>query len=92
MKSKHKLIPFGIDFIEESIRQAKELILSMYAGNFKVGNIVNIDLGTNSFDFIFFDPYDVHSDDIQAMIDKLLKACKPGVKYCFTLIGTFLKF
>lgn len=91
MKSKHKLIPYGIDFIEESIRQAKELILPMYAENFKVGNIVNIDLGTNSFDFIFFDPYDVHSDDIQAMIDKLLKACKPGGKIIFYTYRDVLK-
>jgi len=59
MTSKHKLIHFDIDFIEESIRQAKELILPMYTENLKVGNIVNIDLGTNFFDFIFFDPYDV---------------------------------
>jgi len=82
-KSKYRLIPYGVDFIEESIRQAREVILPMYAENFKVGNIVDIDLGANSFDFIFFDPYNVHSDDMQGMIDKLLRACKSGGKVIF---------
>ena len=79
---KHKLIPYGIDFIAESIKQAK-VILPMYAENFKVENIVDTDLGVSSFDFIFFDPYHVHCDDMQRMIDKLLKAYKPGGKIVF---------
>jgi len=90
-RSKHKLIPYGVDFIKESIKQAKEAILSIHAQNFKVGNIVNIDLGTNSFDFIFFDPYHVHPDDIQVMINKLLKACRPGGKIVFYTYKDVLK-
>ncbi|MBO3754754.1 MAG: class I SAM-dependent methyltransferase [Candidatus Brockarchaeota archaeon] len=82
-RSSYKLIPYGVDFIEESIKQAREVILSMHAGNFTVANIVDIDLGINFFDFIFFDPYDVHPDDVESMIDKLLKACKPGGKIVF---------
>ncbi|MBO3842819.1 MAG: hypothetical protein FGF48_10475 [Candidatus Brockarchaeota archaeon] len=42
-----------------------------------------LDLSINFFDFIFFDPYDVHPDGIESMIDKLLKACKPGGKIVF---------
>ncbi|MGC9095221.1 MAG: class I SAM-dependent methyltransferase [Candidatus Bathyarchaeia archaeon] len=90
-KSKHKLIPYGVDFIEESIKQAKEVILPMYAENFKVGNIVDIELGTGYFDFIFFDPYDVHPNDVQGMIDKLLKACKHGGKIIFYTYKDVLK-
>ncbi|MBO3799975.1 MAG: class I SAM-dependent methyltransferase [Candidatus Brockarchaeota archaeon] len=55
-RSSYKLIPYGVDFIEESIKQAIEVILPMYAGNFAVTNIVVVDLGINFFDFIFFDP------------------------------------
>ena len=89
--SKHKLIPYGVDFIEESIKQAKEVILPQYAENFKVENIVDADLGANSFDFIFFDPYHVHSDDTQGMIDKLVKACKSGGRIVFYTYKDVLK-
>lgn len=82
-KSEHKLIPYGVDFIEESIKQAKEVILPLHAENFKVENIVDIDLGVSFFDFIFFDPYHVHSDDLQSVVDKLLTACKPSGKIVF---------
>jgi 2-polyprenyl-3-methyl-5-hydroxy-6-metoxy-1,4-benzoquinol methylase len=82
-RSKHELVPYGIDFIEESIKQAKEVILPQYAENFEVGNIVDTDFDIGFFDFIFFDPYNVHSDDMQGMIDRLLKACKPGGKIVF---------
>ncbi|MEM3615544.1 MAG: class I SAM-dependent methyltransferase [Candidatus Methanomethylicia archaeon] len=80
---KYKLIPYGIDFIEESIKQAKEVILPEYAQNFIVGNIVDVDLGIISFDFIFFDPYDVHPDDLQTMVSRLLKAIRPEGKIIF---------
>jgi len=90
-RSEHKLIPYGVDLIEESIKQAKEVILPMYAENFIVANIVDIDLGVNFFDFIFFDPYHVHSDDMEGMIDKLLKACKPGGRIVFYTYTDVLK-
>ncbi len=82
-RSKYKIVPYGIDFIEESIRQARQTILPEYARNFTVGNIVDIDLGTKTFDFIFFDPYNVLADDLEEMIDKLIKACRPKGKIIF---------
>jgi SAM-dependent methyltransferase len=82
-KSKYKLIPYGVDFIEESIKQAKEVVMPEYAENFKVGNIVDVDLSANFFDYIFFDPYDVHPDDMHPMINKILKACRPRGKIIF---------
>jgi len=90
-RSKHNLTPYGVDFIEESIKQAKEKILPNYAQNFTVSNIIDVDLGINSFDFIFFDPYDVHPDDMQAMIDRLIKACKPNGKIIFYTYRDVLK-
>ncbi len=62
-----------------------------YAENFKVGNIVDIDLSPNFFDFIFFDPYDVHPDDIEHMVNKILRACKPGGKITFYTYSDVLK-
>lgn len=90
-RSKHNLIPYGVDFIQESIKQAREVILPVYAENFKVGNVVDIDLGAASFDFIFFDPYDVHPDDMQGIIDKVLKACTPSGKIVFYTYKDVLK-
>lgn len=91
MNSKHRLVPYGVDFIEESIRQAKELILPEYAENFKTGNIVDLDLSPDFFEFIFFDPYNVHPDDMEHMINKILKACKPGGKIIFYTYSDVLK-
>ncbi|MEM1509516.1 MAG: hypothetical protein QXY49_05310 [Thermofilaceae archaeon] len=54
MLQKYKPTPYGVDFIEESIRQAKELVLPEYAENFKVGNIVDVDLSPVFFNFIIF--------------------------------------
>lgn len=90
-RSKYKLTPYGIDFIEESIKQAREVILPEYAQNFIVSNIVDVDLGVSSFDFIFFDPYDVHPDDLQIMIDRLLKAIRPQGKIIFYTYSDVLK-
>ena len=81
--SKYKLVPYGVDFIEESIKQAREIVLPEYSDNFTVANVVEVNLGENSFDFIFFDPYIVHPDDLEDMISKLLKACKPRGKVIF---------
>jgi 2-polyprenyl-3-methyl-5-hydroxy-6-metoxy-1,4-benzoquinol methylase len=90
-KSRYKLVPYGVDFIEESIKQARETILPMYAENFMVRNIIDLDLGRHSYDFIFFDPYNVHSKDMQNMINKLLKACRPGGKIIFYTYRDVLK-
>lgn len=90
-KSQYKLVPYGVDFIKESIKQAKEVVIPEYAENFKVGNIVDIDLSANFFDFIFFDPYDVHPDDLQPMIYKILTACKPGGEIIFYTYADVLK-
>lgn len=77
-RSRYSLIPFGVDFIEESIRQARRIVLPEYADNFIVGNIADIDLGSETYDFIFFDPYALHPDDLDQMIRKLLRACRLG--------------
>ena len=81
--SKYRLEPFGVDFIEESIQQARELILPAYSDNFTVQNIVDYELEPESFDFIFLDPTDIHRDDIDWFLDRVIKACKPGGKIIF---------
>ena len=81
--SRYKLTPHGVDFIEESIRQAKEIVLPEYAENFKVANIADINLEEESFDFIFLDPYALHPSDIPRVAEMVVKACKPSGKVIF---------
>ena len=82
-RSRYKLIPCGVDFLEESIRQAREVVLPEYGDNFVVGNVADVDLGVESFDFIFFDPYTVHPGDLEEVVRRILRACKPGGKVVF---------
>ncbi|MEQ9714009.1 MAG: class I SAM-dependent methyltransferase [Candidatus Asgardarchaeum sp.] len=81
--SKYKLIPYGVDFIEESIKQAKEKILPEFAENFTTANIIDYDLKESSFDFILFDPYHLHPKDIPKMTHKIIKACRKNGKVIF---------
>ncbi len=81
--SRYELEPFGVDFIEESIRQARELVLPAYSSNLTVSNIVEYELNPGSFDFIFVDPTDIHRDDIDWFLDRVVRACKPGGRIIF---------
>lgn len=81
--SGYRITPYGIDFIEESIRQARELILPEYAENFRVGNIAYIELEESRYDYIYFDPYSVHPYHLKPVLNKIIKACKPGGKIIF---------
>ncbi|MEB3779526.1 MAG: class I SAM-dependent methyltransferase [Desulfurococcales archaeon] len=90
-RSRYNLIPYGIDFIEESIKQAKELIFPEYHDNFSVANIADVDLGESLYDFILFDPTHVHVDDHLRVLDKVLKACRPGGKVIFYIYKDMLR-
>ena len=90
-KSKYKLIPYGIDFIKESIEQAKTKVLPQYADNFIVGNIVDVELGVENYDFILFDPYHVHKNDLSQMIHKIIRSCRENGKIIFYTYTDVLK-
>ncbi len=81
--SGYKITPYGIDFIEESIKQAKEILHPQYKENFKVGNIADIELEKEKYDYIYFDPYSIHPNDIEQVTQKIIDACKPNGKIIF---------
>ncbi len=87
----YKLEPYGVDFLEESIKQAKTEILPEYAQNFVVSNIVEYKLPEDSFDFIIVDPTSIHKDDIDQFISMLLKACRSGGRIIFYAYRDVLK-
>lgn len=82
-RSEYELEPFGVDFIEESIQQAREMVLPDYSSNFIVLNIVDYELKPRFFDFIFLDPTDIHKDDMNGFLNKVIRACKPSGKIIF---------
>ncbi len=81
--SRYRLEPYGVDFLEKSIEQAKNKILPEYAQNFTVANIVDYKLEPQSYDFILVDPTSIHRDDIEDFVEKLAIACRPGGKIIF---------
>ena len=81
--SRYKLEPFGADFIEESIQQARKQILPAYSNNLTVSNIVDYKLDPESFDFILLNPTEIHRDNIDWFLDEVIRACRPGGKIIF---------
>jgi len=86
-RSRFRLVPHGVDFIEESIRQAREVVLPEYAENFWVANVADADLGEESYDFIFFDPYAVHPADLGPVVRRVIRASGPAVRHILRLQG-----
>ena len=83
--SEHELIPYGVDFIEESIEQARRDILPEFADNFVVANVRDYvrEMPDEYFDFIFFDPYNVHPKDLPETVNHLIRACRTGGRIIF---------
>ncbi len=90
--SKYKLIPYGVDFIEESITQAKKLIFPEYSDNFIVANISEVKLKERYYDFILFDPTHVHIDDHEKVLANILRSCRRKIIfYTYKDMLTILK-
>lgn len=89
--SGHKLEPYGVDFIEESIHQARVQVLPEYSENFTVANIVDYILEPKSFDFILVDPSDIHKDDLDDFINRIINACRSGGRVIFYTYRDVLK-
>lgn len=81
--SGYKIVPYGIDFMEKSIKQAKEVLHSKHASNFEVGNIKDYSFKKGPFDFIFAILYHVHPDDRNNYLNKLKNNSKKGGKVIF---------
>jgi 2-polyprenyl-3-methyl-5-hydroxy-6-metoxy-1,4-benzoquinol methylase len=69
------IIPYGVDFMEKSIRQAKRLVFPEHKGNFIVGNIIDYTF-TQKFDYIITDPGCASAEDIGAFYKKCFSALK----------------
>lgn len=54
---KFKLIPYGVDFLEKSIENAKKEIVPEFKDNFKVKNLIDYEFEDGKFDFIITNPH-----------------------------------
>ncbi len=70
--SEFELEPYGLTSSRSTLRQAREVVLPQFADNLSVANVANVNLEPSSFDFMFFDPYDIHPDDILTVVERIL--------------------
>jgi len=89
--SGYKLIPYGIEFLKDSIKQAKEILHPQYKDNFIVGNIIDYSFGKGPFDFIFLSPHHIHPTNRKDFLKKLKKNCSHGGKIIFYAHSDVLK-
>jgi len=73
--SRRKLVPYGVDFIEAAIRQAKDRILPRFRRNFSVGNVLRYRFRTK-FDYIITDPECAADRDIGTFC----RRCRDGLR------------
>ncbi len=87
----YKLIPYGVDFMSRSIKQAKKILHPQYANHFEVGNVVNYSFKKGPFDFIFAAIHHIYSGDRKEYLAKLRKNCKKDGKIIFYEYNDVLK-
>ena len=75
--SNRKVIPFGVDFLEQSISQAKKDILPEFSDNFYICSIDKFFTNTK-FQYIIFEPYLVNEEDRTVIVEKLKDFLEPG--------------
>ncbi|MBN7813687.1 class I SAM-dependent methyltransferase [Algoriphagus sp. H41] len=70
--------PFGVDFLENSILQAKNLLHKEFQSNFICCNFIDYDFSHFPYDFVFLDPYHLQQNEVE-FITKVLKHTKTAV-------------
>lgn len=71
-------IPYGIDFLEESIDQAKAAVLPEFADNFRVGNVADLDWPRPTFRFVIACPDHVQPGDQADFVMNLTSRIEAG--------------
>ncbi len=89
--SVYRLIPYGVDFLEKSIEQAKTIIHPENRDHFLIQNIVDYNFDAGPFDFIFCAPHHIYSEDRMKFFAKLMANCRKGGKIIFYVYSNKLK-
>lgn len=78
LNAKHKLIPYGVDFLAPSIRQAKTKIFTEFKKNFECMNILDYDFSQGAFQYILTNPAYLHEDDWNCFYKKCMRNLNTG--------------
>ena len=82
--SGYKLIPYGVDFMPPSIKQAKEILHLQHRANFTVGNVIHYSFSSKGpFDFIFVPLHHIDPADRINYLNKIKRAIKKNGKIIF---------
>jgi SAM-dependent methyltransferase len=68
-----QIIPYGIDFLDKSINQAKTVLHQNFSNNFFVSNAINFDFSEHFFDFVLIDPYHFEDKDLKRLLQILIE-------------------
>ncbi|MCR5532440.1 MAG: class I SAM-dependent methyltransferase [Paludibacteraceae bacterium] len=68
--TKKKIIPFGVDFLSASIKEAQSYILPLFSNNFLCVNAIDY-IWKRSFDIVLFDPSILAKDDINTFFQRI---------------------
>ena len=71
--SPKRIIPYGVDFLNESVVEAKSYILPKFANNFTCINAVSY-FFPNSFDLVLFDPSILRKDDRDVFFQRIIES------------------
>lgn len=78
MNARCRLVPYGVDFLKESVRQAKTVVFPEYKENFVCMNIADYDFRGASFDYILTNPDYLFEGDWGRFYTACLEHLKSG--------------
>jgi SAM-dependent methyltransferase len=84
--SPNRVVPYGVDWLERSIAQARHVVLPEFEGHFFVANLVDYDFADAPYRCIFVAPDDVHPDDREQFFRTAVDALSDDgriVFYCY---------
>lgn len=74
-----QITPFGIDFLNPSIEQAKKEVLPDFRRNFFVSNAVDFDFSNHIFDIVLLDPYHFIDIDLVRILPIIMKQTRNSI-------------
>lgn len=93
MNAKRALIPYGVDWLSESIKQAKKTIFSEFKKNFVCMNIRDYDFSSGAFQYIVTNPAYLLENDWNSFYETCMKNLNDGGHLILTIPpGDFQEF
>ena len=79
-RTRHELIPFGVDFLAESIHEAQTMVLPQFKQNFSATNIAHFNFEGREYNYILICPAYLYPESAFRFLSKCLQHLAPGGK------------